>query len=188
MRRHIGADRAWMSAALCLLVMALASRAEAQGIATSFDQLRLLVRPGDTVSVTDTTGREVTGRIVVLSSSSLALMIDRTRRDLTEPDVTTIRQRRNDSLANGAAWGLGIGAGLTGALIAASGGVDGEYGWAVLAIAAYGAIGAGVGVGVDAMITSRQVIYERPARPSAALTISPVLTGARKGISVSMRF
>jgi hypothetical protein len=188
MRRHIGSDRKWMSAALCLLVIGLASRAEAQGIATSFDQLRLLVRPGDTVSVTDTTGREVTGKIVALSSSSLALMIDRNKRELTEPDVTTIRQRRNDSLANGAKWGLGIGVGLPAVLLALSGTEDIDAGFTVLMIAAYGGMGAGIGVGVDALITSRQVIYERPSKPSATLTISPLLTGRRKGISVSMRF
>jgi hypothetical protein len=188
MRRHVGSDRRWMSAALWLLTMALASRAEAQGIAASFDQLRLLVRPGDTVSVTDTTGREVTGKIVALSSSSLALTIDRTRRELTEPDVTTIRQRRNDSLANGAKWGLGVGVCLPLVLLALSGADDIDAGFTAVVIAAYGGMGAGIGVGIDAMITGRQVIYERPARSAATLTISPMLTDTRKGVSVSMRF
>ncbi len=188
MWRQISANPTWRPAVLCLLVMTLASRAEAQGIAASFSQLRLLVRSGDTITVTDTTGREVTGKIVELSASSLGLLVGGTRRELTEPDVTTIRQRRSDSLANGAVWGLGVGSGLAAAAIALSRGGDMEAGWAVLAVAVYGSIGVGIGVGVDALITRPQVIYERPSPSRATVTVSPVLTGERKGVFVSMRF
>ncbi len=101
----------------CLVVLGATATAEAQGIANSFTELRLLVRPGDTVSVTNTTGGEVTGKIAELSPSALALMVEGHRQDLREVDVTAIRQRRSDSLQNGAFIGLCIGAGYGGAAV-----------------------------------------------------------------------
>lgn len=100
---HIQSTRRLGLAALSLCIPAIASTAEAQGIADS-EQLRLLVKPGDTVSVTDTARREVTGKMTVLSSSSLAMVVNGTRLELTEREVATIRQRRSDSLGNGAIW------------------------------------------------------------------------------------
>ena len=82
-------------------------------------------------------------------------MVNGQRRDLREADVTTIRQRRGDSLQNGALAGLCIGAGLTAILFALSGD-DVNGGWAALGIAIYGGVGAGIGVGVDALIVTRQ--------------------------------
>jgi hypothetical protein len=190
----------WCVTTLCLLLTAAAPMAEAQGasqpatgpgrgVASSFEQLRVLVRPGDTVSVTDTTGREITGTIADLSSSSVALLVAGSRRDLPESEVRTIRQRRPDSLANGALWGLAIGAsiGLSIALIPIE---DGEsYGAAALPGAAMLAgVGAGIGVGVDAMIAGRHVIYAKPAGSSSRVRVSPLLTRERKGVFVSLGF
>lgn len=95
------------AAALALLVIA-----DAQVLAGTFDQLRVLVKPGDTISVIDPTGNEIRGKIETLSSSSMALLVAGRRRDLREDEIDTIRQRRPDSLRNGALWGFGIGAGL----------------------------------------------------------------------------
>jgi hypothetical protein len=90
-----------------------------------------------------------------------------TRRDFNESDVMLIRQRRGDSLSNGAWWGFGIGAGLAVAVLLAYTACDlcdGELGpgEAAAAISVYGAMGAGVGVGVDALIRRPQTIYRRP--------------------------
>ena len=93
----------------CLLLAATASLAEAQR-ASSFMQLPLLVGPGDTVTVTDRTGREMKGKIAALSPSTLALLADGIRHDLTDADVAFIRQRRPDSLADGARRGFIVGA------------------------------------------------------------------------------
>ena len=171
----------------CLVVLAATATVEAQGIANSFTELRLLVRPGDTVSVTDTTGREVTGKIAELSPSSLALVVSGRRRDLREVDVTTIRQRRGDSLQNGALIGMCIGGGLVLAAVAAADDAD-LGGWGVAMTVTYAGIGAGVGAGVDALIVTRQVIYEQPPAQGARLRISPILTAERKGALVSIRF
>src|SRR5688500_11869267 len=79
--------------------------------ATSFDQLSVLVRPGDTVTVTPDSGTPFSGKISSLSSSGLTLLVGKELRAVQENDVATIRhRRRQDSLSNGALWGLGAGA------------------------------------------------------------------------------
>ena len=80
---------------------AAATAVQAQEVATSFDQLRVLVKPGETVTVTDTLGEQVTGTIVDLSSSSLGLVVGRTRRDLAEAEVKAISQKRHANLGTG---------------------------------------------------------------------------------------
>jgi hypothetical protein len=164
--------------------------ASAQGIAKSFDELRLLVRTGDAVTVTDVAGREVTGKISALSPTSLSLQVDRQPREWSEADVATIKSRYRDSLGNGALIGLAIGAGTTAALIAASmESEDNVSGGEVAAVVAiYGGIGAGIGVGVDAMITRKRVIFEKPPTTGASIQLAPFLTRRRAGGLVSIRF
>lgn len=177
-------------AGLALLLIAVAARAGAQEIASSFDQLRVLVKPGDTVTVRDGSGRETTGRIADLSSSSLALLVGGDRRDLAAGQIDTIRQRRSDSLANGAKWGFGLGAGL-GVLVGAAIATEYEDAGAaaiVLGSLLYGGLGAGVGTGVDAMISGNQVIYARRVSSTARVSVAPVLTRERRSVLVSLGF
>jgi len=70
-------------ATACLLLVVTASLVEAQR-ASSFTQLPLLVGPGDTITVTGTSGRVMKGRIAALSPSTLVLLVDGTRHDLLE--------------------------------------------------------------------------------------------------------
>jgi len=186
MRRHL----LWMFVVLVLLHAGHAT-VDAQEIAGTFDQLRVLVRPGDTITIADDGGREMTGTLAELSSSSLSLMVGRQRRDLQASDIDTIRQRRSDSLANGAKWGLGIGAGLgLAAGLALSSGYDNDDDGALVAFGAliYGGLGAAIGVGVDALISGNQVIYARRGAPSARLTVRPQLTRERLGATVVIGF
>jgi len=149
-------------ASTSLILALLATTGEAQELAGSFDQLRVLVKHGDTVRVTDGAGEEVRGTITGLSSSSLDLMVGGTRRTFLETDISAIHQRRNDSLANGAKWGFVAGAalGVLGGIAIAreyeSGG-GGAY-IPILGLV-YGSIGAGAGAGIDAMHRSEQVIF-----------------------------
>ena len=48
---------------LCLLLCASATRVEAQETASSFDQLAVLVKRGDEITVVDASGEETRGRI-----------------------------------------------------------------------------------------------------------------------------
>jgi len=65
------------------LSIATPTLAGAQAVATNIDGLRVKVKSGDTVYVTDETGREKTAQILDLSASSLILSIDGTRREVT---------------------------------------------------------------------------------------------------------
>jgi hypothetical protein len=130
------------------------------GVATSFEQLEVLVRPGSTVTLTDVAGYELTGRIETLSSSALSLAIDGTRRGFLESDVTMIRQRRGDSLANGAWWGFGILAGLAIAGTAHCGECwHDQPAFMAAFVGLQGALGAGIGVGIDALSRGERTIY-----------------------------
>jgi hypothetical protein len=172
---------------LGLLVTALTTAAGAQELAGSFDQLRVLVKKGDTVRVTDSRGQEARGAVLDLSPSSLALQIAGSRRTFLESDIAAVHQRRNDSLANGAKWGFLVGAGL-GVL----GGVaivreyDGGSGAMIPILGlVYGAIGAGAGAGIDAMSASEQAIYAR-RRASPTVSLRPILTPAGHGLLASV--
>jgi hypothetical protein len=105
-RRNMQASCAVVSVFLILL----AGVAEAQGVASSFEQLRALVKPGDTVIVTDKGGRDIQGQIAALSSSSLELLVAGTRTNFTQADLDTISRR--DSRWSGTLWGLVAGATL----------------------------------------------------------------------------
>jgi hypothetical protein len=172
---------------LSALDVAVAAPAvEAQEPATSLDQLRVLVKPGDTVTVTDETGRETRGKIASLSPSSLELAVDGGVRSFAEGNLRVVRQRRSDSLLNGTLWGLAIGAG-----VGLTSGFDGDgydiaYGLGGAAV--YGGIGAGIGVGIDAALKSNQTILFNPARSQASLTLRPVMKNGRVGMSASLSF
>jgi hypothetical protein len=55
-----------IGAAVLLLVGAGGTRVEAQAVASSFDQLIVLVKPGDKITVVDVAGRRAEGRIANL--------------------------------------------------------------------------------------------------------------------------
>jgi hypothetical protein len=170
-----------------MVLMAGGSAARAQGIASSLRELQLLVRAGETVTVTDTEGREVHGRIEALTPAAIVVS-DRTgRHEWTDAEVSTIRQRRSDSLGNGALIGLATGAGIGLVGIAALAEGDEEPGLVAVAALFYGGLGAGIGVGVDAMIRRESVIYHG-ATPRAHFRVIPMLTPARQGLLVSIGF
>jgi hypothetical protein len=180
----------WLAAAVVVL-LGVAPAARAQEIATSFDQLRVLVKPGDSVTVTDAAGHETKGKIRSLSSSSLELSVGEMPRVFGESVVRTVSHHRHASLGTGAKWGFFIGAGL-GALGGA--GVASEYsggeavGWVLGGAAMYGGLGAATGVGVAALIRGPHLIYAGRPTSSSQLTVSPVLLAGRKGVAVSLEF
>ncbi len=163
--------------------------ARAQGIAGSFEQLRLLVRPGDTVVVHDSGGGHTRGRIGALSPATLVLQGRSETREFHEVDVRTISARRSDPLGNGALWGLGVGAVMGGLMVATmcNGDPDCAGVGAIVALV-YGGLGAGVGVGVDAMITRPHVIYER-STGAARVGVGALLSRQRPvGAALSVGF
>ena len=164
---------------------ATVSAAEAQ-VAGTFEQLQLLVEPQDRVTVTDSTGQELTGRITSLSPASLTLLVEGSQRVFDEADVGDIRQRRPDSLENGAMYGWSTGA-VLGALLAIS--VEGDAQAAGICGGALflGLMGSGIGAGIDALIWGRRVIY-RSSGSARRFTVSPLVSRGRRGVAVSLGF
>jgi hypothetical protein len=181
--------KAWNVGVLAVCLMGLPSTSVGQGVARSFDELRLLVKAGDTVYVTEGAA-ERAARIIDISSSSMTVSTDGAPRELTQERVTRIRQRRPDSLWNGAAIGAGVllGAGLIGASSAgATDDCDAQC-WTVNGLL-YGGLGALAGMGVDALIKGKKTIYA-PAGPgpSAQVVVSPLVYREKKGVRVQVRF
>jgi hypothetical protein len=174
---------------ICLLLMAGAPMVEAQEVANSFDQLRVLLKRGDTVSVTDSAGHEITGRIADVSPSLLGVRVGDSRRDLVESEVTTIRQPRHGNLAHGAEWGFGIGAAFGAiAILANSSNCSGCSALIPLTATVFGGIGCGIGVGISASMISQQVIFSRPITASTRVAVTPFVTRERQAMLVSLRF
>jgi hypothetical protein len=63
-----------------------------------------------------------------------------------------------------------------------------DAGAVVLGVLASGGFGAAIGVGVDAMIRSNEVVFSRPAGVSTRLTVSPLFAASRKSLLLSVGF
>jgi hypothetical protein len=174
-------------ARIAALIVGIAAAAEAQELAGTFDQLRVLVKSGETLTVIDNGGARIRGKLSQLSSSSLVLNVSGMDRELQSTQVDRIEKRGPDSLKNGALTGFVIGGVLgglaVGALTEATG--SGSAAAAVLGGLLYGGMGAGVGAGVDALIEGQRVIYAKSGSPRT-VTIAPVLGGRRKSVLMTL--
>lgn len=92
---------------LVLAVALVPNAASAQTVARSFDELQRTLKVGQTVFVTDESGRQTQGKVADVSASSLVILTPETR-TFVEGAVTEIR--RTDRLWKGALIGLGAGA------------------------------------------------------------------------------
>jgi hypothetical protein len=165
------------------LVLTLTCTAvQAQELAGTFDQLRVLVKSGDTLTITDSSGGRLRGKLADLSDTSLLLEVSGARRLFQAAEVSTIEKRGADSLKNGALIGLAIGGGLFGTAL---GVVTGELGYVVTGAFVYGGIGAGIGAGVDALIERPRIIYAaRSTR--ATFNIAPIASRSHQGVALSI--
>jgi hypothetical protein len=162
-----------LAAGVLAFTLGAPGSARAQGVvAGSFDQLRMLARLGETITVTDASGTSRTGTLASLSPTTLSLLVGRTRRDLAEADVRRVTGRTHASLAAGAKIGFSVGAslGLLAGLALANECSDGCVPFVPIAALTYGGLGAGVGVGIAAMTPRYPVLYDagRPATGPAA--------------------
>jgi hypothetical protein len=178
-----------LGAILATALLSVPALAAAQEPVRDFSQLNTRLVPGDTIWVTDGQGREVKGRVAALGADAITL--EGGGRTFASPDVTTIKVRRSDSLGNGALIGLGVGGlGVGLACLATTDGPDQD--WCVLAAVVYGGIGAGIGVGIDALIPGKKLVaYRAPGSSGAAqsrLSIAPFVTPRAKGLAVSFAF
>jgi hypothetical protein len=177
------------------ILMSAAAGSAQQAAATSFDALAERIRVGRRIWVTDGAGREVEGRLERISSDGLVLKKERLE-IFTAADIRRVRAREHDSLKNGALIGLGIGGGLgtawcIGAIADDSGDIDARVECAE-GFTVFPALGALIGLAVDAVIPGRmRVVYEAllpRGAPGRILTAVPLFSSRAKGLAVSLAF
>jgi hypothetical protein len=175
----------WVAASLLFL----SSFASAQDVATNLEELRLKVGPGATIYVTEEGGEEYTAKVVSLSTSALVVSVNGANREVSESAVRRIRQRLPDPLWTGALIGFGVGVGL-GALAAGASESCSSEGGAQCAGPALGMglLGGGLGLGIDALIKGRKVIYESRSPNAAAWNLVPLVAPRGAGAGVTIVF
>ena len=178
--------------ALALLICNLT--AHAQDTANTFEQLHARLQPGDMVIVTDTEGRDVRGRITMLSPSSLTIDVDGRPADWSEGRVRLIRHRQRDSVVNGALIGVGVGAGVgfgLGIGVAAAelyGGAASQDSDATVVVILGAALGAATGLAIDAARRDDVVVFRAGGATTASLRLMPLVTPRAQGIRVAVVF
>jgi hypothetical protein len=176
--------------------------ASGQVVATSFEELRSLVKSGDTIYVTEANGRKTKATLGELSLSSLELLVRKTGPDgrdalvqqkrLAEPDVRQIQIERGDSVLNGTLIGLAVVGGPW--LLACNPATDwcyyndGANLFRGLALITSG-IAAGIGALIDAGIRERVLVYyQAPGRQTQGVHLSPFVSKSAAGVQMSLRF
>ena len=162
-------------AKITLILLLLATPAYAQEAASSFEELRTRIGPGDNVYVTDIAGTVRHGRIAELSPGSLMLHPSNGNPPyiVLQDQVNNIAVRRADSLWNGMLIGLSIGA-IPGLLLDLA--VANEYQtFSLGATTGLGVFGLGIGTLVDALHKTTRTIYIRPALARSSIGVHIVV-------------
>jgi hypothetical protein len=173
-------------ALLLLLSASIGSAASAQTPREAKPDLATTLTPGMTVWITDSGGREDKTRIVDVSGDVVITTAEGGTRRIRSTDVIRVRTRRSDSVLNGALIGAGA-AIATGLFLCRL-----TEPWEncrddVGPMFRIAAVGAGIGIGIDALIRGRQTIYEA-APSSRQLYAVPIVARRAAGLQLSVSF
>src|SRR5687767_11008594 len=157
----------------------------AQTSQDSAPRVETALSPGTTVWITDSAWREEKARIVSVSDGVVTTSANKEVRRLRTTDIVRVRARHSDSVINGAL--IGAGAAVASGLFLCTR----TEPWEncrddVGPILRFAAIGAGAGIGIDALIRGRRTIYEAPK--STRLHAVPIAARGAAGVSVSVSF
>jgi hypothetical protein len=148
--------------------------------------LEALLTPGLTIWIAEAGQPEVKAQVAGVSRDVLTLRNGASERAVRIRDVRRVRVRVSDPIWNGAVIGAGaaIATGLS--LCVAT------EPWEncrddVGPIARIGAVGAGIGIAIDALVRGRRSIYDAPV-PAAEVQVVPVFLGQRTALHVVWRF
>jgi hypothetical protein len=172
---------------MLLVTLLPVAPAGAPPVATSFEELRKLVTPGETIYVTDARGAISKGKLAGLSAGSLQLQVDRDAAaspvSLSESDVNNIAVRRSDPLWNGMLIGFASGA-VPVALIGA--GAAASAGEVAVVTAGYGVIGLLTGLLIDSLNKVKTTVYVHgPGPRSTRMQVSLFGSTSMIGVQVS---
>ena len=201
----------WRGALLISVCFGLASAADGRAqpavstvaagdvLSVTEANLRRELGRGDVVSIVQSTGETVTGRVLRVSDTVLELRSDPTstggqarRLDLSIPlsEIASL-DRPRDSLRNGMLIGAGIGAGVGIGFLSYTFAVDANESDEWLAVymvgtAAVAGIGALVGLAIDAVHSKPGLRYRREGVTSA-VRVGPIFAHGR-GVAVVVTF
>ena len=141
---------------------------------------------GMTVWITDASGREEKTRIVGVSGDIVTTTAGGDIRRLRTTDLVRVRVRHSDTVMNGAV--IGAGAAVASGLFLCRR----TEPWEncrddVGPMFRIGAIGAAVGIGIDAVVRGRRTIYQA-AQTSTRLYAAPIVARHATGLHVSLGF
>ena len=188
-----------LPALIVALVTIGGSPALAQVREATLEELRHELSPGDFISLVQTSGESVTGRLVGFGDSALDIRSEiredtgKQRLNITVP-LATIRslERPRDSSRNGLLIGAGIGGGLVLGMFVYAAAVDyneiDEWAPMYLAMGAvYTGVGALVGWAIDSAHSKPRVPFNAPSAETIRIGVAPLLA-RRKGMAFVMAF
>jgi hypothetical protein len=185
MRMNTLSKMAAGAVSVALLSFGTAREATAQP-ATASGTLASALLPGSTVWITDATGREERLRVDGFSGGVATFSAGERFRRIDESDILRVRARRSDSVWNGALIGAGAAVG-TGVFMCRL-----TEPWDICdnpsQYLRVGAVGAGIGIGIDALIRGRKTIYQKPHTGVAHLLAAPLIGRGGGGLQLSITF
>ena len=155
------------------LTIAMTNVVNAQDATIDFARLHELTKPGDTVYITDTTGRDTKWTVGNVALESVLQQVG-----LPAPEVKEVVLERRDSPWNGALIGMAVAGGPWLAVCAANDWCYyNEYGAENMlrtTAVVTALIGAGVGALLDLSKSTRMTIYRAAGDRTLDLRVSPV--------------
>ena len=124
------------------------------GPATSFSELKVLVRSGETLRIQDTGGTSWTGALVEVTDTVIVLTALGVRREFDRSSVRRV-EKNSDRLRNGMIWGALVG-------LPATQGCPGPVAPCVVAGIAFWT---GIGALIDRAHRGWTLVYEAPVSP-----------------------
>jgi len=173
-------------ALLILFSAATGSAASAETLQEAARNLDTTLVPGTTVWITDSGGREEKSRIVGVSGGIIETTAGDQIRRFRTADVRRVRVRHSDPVINGAL--IGAGAAVASGLVLCRLSEPWENCRDDIGpMLRIGAIGAGVGIAIDALIRGRKTIYEA-APGTTRLRATPLVSRHAAGVRFSLGF
>jgi hypothetical protein len=156
------------------------------GVARNFDELHGRVLLGETVKVVNKDGEATRGKLLRLTDTDLTVRVDGQYSTLAGADIVEVKARRSGPLWNGALIGAAVPVTLFGIAWASYDGGDCSGCAPVLLL--WSGIGAGIGVGIDALVKGDITVMRTDAAGRKKIAFAPLVQKNKKGVLCSIRF
>jgi hypothetical protein len=163
-----------------LVTLVNASAVWAQAPEDAREAVQLKVKRGDSMTVTTIDGRVSRGRFVIEGDDAMVLSVDDREVPLAWADITRVQRRRNGIML-GALIGIAAGAVAAYPVYMIS---ENETGDGAADAVKMVLMGAGAGIGIDALFSRNRTIYRRSG-PRATVQVEPRKAGGVLRLAVT---